>query len=58
MRTKHGLGYVRRRVAAGDFKADDVKRWRKELGAAKVDAIVEELAPKKSTASKADGSTK
>ena len=41
------LGLVRRQLSAGRFTREDVKKWKGELEADVVDALIEELAPKK-----------
>ncbi len=46
-RRNDALGLVRRQVSSGRFTKSDVGRWREELGADVVDAIVKELGPKK-----------
>ncbi len=50
------LGLVRRQLSAGTFTKKDVEKWKRELEAGIVDALVEELAPKK--AAKAASSKK
>ena len=37
---RHGLAYVRRQIEAGQYLKKDLKRWRKEFGAAAVDAML------------------
>ena len=51
-RRNAALGLVRRQVSSGRFTKTDVDRWKDELGADVVVAIVKELAPRK--AAKAD----
>ncbi len=41
------LSLVRRKLSAGSFTKEDVEKWKGELDADVVDALVEELAPKK-----------
>ncbi len=51
-RRNDALGLVRRTVGSGRFTKTDVDRWKDELGADVVEAIVEELAPKAAKAEK------
>ena len=41
------LGLVHRQLSAGSFTRKDVEKWKGELGADVVVALVKELAPKK-----------
>ncbi len=41
------LGLVRRQLSAGSFTKEDIEKWKSELGADVVVALVKELAPKK-----------
>ena len=41
------LGLVRRQLSAGSFTEEDVEKWKGELEADVVDALIKELAPKK-----------
>ena len=41
------LGLVRRQLSAGSFTEEDVEKWKGELGADVVVALVKELAPKR-----------
>ncbi len=46
-RRNDALGLVRRQLSAGSFTKGDIEKWKGELGADVVDALVKELAPKK-----------
>jgi hypothetical protein len=51
----HALELVRRKIAAGDFTPEDVKRWsrEKDLGEELTKQLLEELAPKSEAPAKA-----